>query len=401
MNISFWLNNKRHKNIYCRLSKQHQRKEISTGLHIDPKQWGGTYNLAKGNSPEARLINQRLQLIKFKLDNIIFDLEKKGNHAITPLLVKNVYEGKDATTSSQATPLKDTLQKAFSIISESITSNSIISYQQAITDFKKFLALQSLSDINTHAIDTSLTEAYLASLRDRNNKFITIKTKFARLATLFDMVLEDFNCLKPDTNPFKKLKIKKTPAEANTIENQDKWIDKDVQTLIEQTVLDSKLDYFRNMFLFQLNTGLAWVDMMNFDPNLHITLDIDKCKWIRLRRTKTIKTNRYSEIPLSKETKKLISYFKEKQTSDSLINEITYLKYYSKLHDISTKLDIKPITSHMARHTFGVRMLESGLPMESVSHMMGHASITMTESIYAKVTKRKLKLDLEKAMING
>ncbi|MCK5278210.1 MAG: tyrosine-type recombinase/integrase [Cyclobacteriaceae bacterium] len=401
MNISFWINNKRHKNIYCRLSKQHQRKEISTGLHINPKQWGGSYLLAKGTSPEARLINQRLQLIKFKLENIIFELEKKGDHTITPLLVKNIYEGKDATTCTQATPLQNTLHEAFSIISETITPNSIISYQSAVIDFKAFLALQNLSGINTHAIDTSITEGYLVSLRDRNNKFATIKIKFTRLATLFDVILNDFQCLKPDSNPFKKLKIKKTPSEAKTTENKDKWIDKDVQTLIENAKLDNILDYYRNMFLFQLNTGLAWVDMMNFDPDLHIIVDIDKFKWIRLRRIKTIKTNRYSEIPLSEETKRLIKYFKGHQTNGSLINEFSYVHYLYKLKKIAKTIEIPPLTSHMARHTFGVRMLESGLSMESVSHMMGHASITMTESIYAKVTKRKLKLDLEKARITG
>ncbi|MCK5699929.1 MAG: tyrosine-type recombinase/integrase, partial [Cyclobacteriaceae bacterium] len=371
-----------------------------TGLHVDPKQWGGTYILAKGNSPEARLINQRLQLIKFKLENIIFDLEKEDNHVITPLLVKNIYEGKGVNYGSQPSLFQINIEKACTIISKNITPNSIKSYQGAIVDFKAFLAIQGLADINTHAIDKSLAELYLNSLRSKNNKFSTIKAKFTRLATLFDMILNDFQCLKPSSNPFKKLKIKKTSSEANTCENENKWIDEHTQSLIESAELN-KLDYYRNMFLFQLNTGLAWVDMMNFDPDIHIIIDIDKAKWIRLRRIKTIKTNRYSEIPLSQETERLIKYFRTHQKSDSLINEFSYIHYLYKLKKLSKTLEIAPLTSHMARHTFGVRMLESGLSMESVSHMMGHASITMTESIYAKVTKRKLKLDLEKANISG
>lgn len=337
MNISFWLNNKRYNNIYCRLTKQHQRKEISTGLHIDHKQWGGTYSLAKGNSPETRLINQRLQLIKFKLENIIFDLEKNGDHAITPLIVKNIYKGKGVNFGSQASSLKSNLDKAFSIASKNITPNSIKSYHNAISDFNAFLDAQNLSDIElTHAIDTSLTEAYLASLRDKNNKFVTIlRIKFTRLATLFEMILNDFHCLKPESNPFKKLKIKKTSSEANTSENQDKWIDADIQALIEKSLLSEKLDYCRNMFLFQLNTGLAWIDMANFDPNVHIIMDIDKSKWIRLRRIKTIKTDRYSGIPLSQETERLIKYFKDHQIADSLINKLAYHQYVYQLQKIA------------------------------------------------------------------
>lgn len=396
MNITFWINTKRHKNIYCRLTKNYLRKEISTGLHIDPKQWGGTYMLAKGNSPQTRLINQRLQLIKLKIENIIFELEKKEDFTITPLVVKNMYEG---VAGGQSLAFTQALQQALTIISQDITKSTHNGYDQTINSFTKFLTVNYLNDINTHAVDIPLVKRYIKYLRDLNNKFSTIKYKQSKLISLFNIIQRDIDCLKPTSNPF-TTEIKKTTAEAQaTTENKNKWIDISIQSILEKaSSLSLKHDYARKMFLFQIHTGLSFVDILKFDPSLHVIIDIDKQKWIRLRRTKTIKFDTYSEIPFISEINTLVDYFKPFQIGSTLINNIPYVTYRQRLRAISSKLNITPvITSHMGRHTFGVRMLEASVSMESVSHMMGHASITMTESIYAKVTKRKLKIDLKEA----
>ncbi|MNV87686.1 Tyrosine recombinase XerD [compost metagenome] len=54
----------------------------------------------------------------------------------------------------------------------------------------------------------------------------------------------------------------------------------------------------------------------------------------------------------------------------------------------------KTVTFHLARHTFATTVtLENGVPMESVSHMLGHASIRTTQ-IYSKVKKKKVLDDM-------
>ena len=52
-----------------------------------------------------------------------------------------------------------------------------------------------------------------------------------------------------------------------------------------------------------------------------------------------------------------------------------------------------PITFHLARHTFGTLALTKGMPIESVSRVLGHTNIVTTQ-IYAKITTQKLDNDL-------
>ena len=53
----------------------------------------------------------------------------------------------------------------------------------------------------------------------------------------------------------------------------------------------------------------------------------------------------------------------------------------------------EPITFHCARHTFGTLALSKGMPIESVSRVLGHTNIVTTQ-IYAKITTQKLDNDL-------
>lgn len=56
-----------------------------------------------------------------------------------------------------------------------------------------------------------------------------------------------------------------------------------------------------------------------------------------------------------------------------------------------------PIFFHQSRHTFGTLMVSAGVPMESISKMMGHTNIRTTQG-YAKVTDDKISEDMDRLM---
>ena len=57
------------------------------------------------------------------------------------------------------------------------------------------------------------------------------------------------------------------------------------------------------------------------------------------------------------------------------------------LHDIEARIKLhKPITMHVARHSFATLLLANDVPMENVSRMLGHTNIKTTQ-IYSHILK--------------
>lgn len=72
------------------------------------------------------------------------------------------------------------------------------------------------------------------------------------------------------------------------------------------------------------------------------------------------------------------------------------LKRISQLIDC---LKEKKVTFHLARHTFATLFLSEGVPLESLSKMLGHKNISTTQ-IYAKILNEKVGKDMEKVAEN-
>jgi len=53
----------------------------------------------------------------------------------------------------------------------------------------------------------------------------------------------------------------------------------------------------------------------------------------------------------------------------------------------------KNLTYHVARHTFATMSISKGVPIETVSKMLGHSKIQTTQ-IYARITNKKLEADM-------
>jgi integrase len=127
----------------------------------------------------------------------------------------------------------------------------------------------------------------------------------------------------------------------------------------------------------------------------NIALGVDGGQWILSRRKKTETPFR---IPLLPVPLQILERYKDHPVcsvndrvlpvwSNQKLNE--YLKEIVDLCNISKKL-----TYHMARHTFATTVtLNNGVPMESVSKMLGHKNIKITQ-VYAKVLDRKISEDM-------
>ena len=128
----------------------------------------------------------------------------------------------------------------------------------------------------------------------------------------------------------------------------------------------------------------------------HISFGIDGEKWIFTHRQKTESA---SKIPILPVTQMIIDKYENHPqclNEDKLLPILSNQKMNAYLKEIAGVCEIeKELTFHIARHTFATTVtLTNGVPIESVSKMLGHKSIKTTQH-YAKILDKKVSEDME------
>ncbi|MGV8096749.1 MAG: site-specific integrase [Mangrovibacterium sp.] len=184
--------------------------------------------------------------------------------------------------------------------------------------------------------------------------------------------------------PFEVQKVHRdclTEEELNAIENKE--------------IAIGRLKYVRDLFVFSCYTGIAYCDVMRLTPS-NLQPGIDGGLWIF---TKREKTDNPVPVPLLSKAEVIINRYRQHPKAVSrgtlfpLIsnqNLNAYLKEVANICGIT-----KNLTFHLARHTFATTVtLNNGVPIESVSKMLGHSKLSTTQ-IYAKVMEVKLSHDID------
>jgi site-specific recombinase XerD len=164
---------------------------------------------------------------------------------------------------------------------------------------------------------------------------------------------------------------------------------------IEEKYFDlDRLAMVRDIFIFSCYTGLSYVDMANLKHE-NIVRGIDGENWIQTSRQKTaVPVN----TPILPKAQEIIDRYrndiraKEKGIVFPLISN---QKVNSYLKEIADMCNIrKNLTFHVARHTFATTItLSNGVPIETVSKMLGHNKLATTQ-IYARVLEKKISEDM-------
>lgn len=152
-----------------------------------------------------------------------------------------------------------------------------------------------------------------------------------------------------------------------------------------------RLDQVRDVFVFACYTGLAYADIATLRAD-NIQKMFDGKLWIVTHRQKT-KTN--VNVPLLPTAEKILRKYEGQFLNGELLPILSNQKTNAYLKEIADICEIeKNLTFHLARHTFATTMtLGKGVPIESVSKMLGHTNIQTTQ-IYARITNEKISKDM-------
>lgn len=167
----------------------------------------------------------------------------------------------------------------------------------------------------------------------------------------------------------------------------------EITKLINGQFTKKKYELVRDLFVFCCFTGLSWTDMRNLTKS-NIQTSFDGHVWIKTSRQKT---GVESDIRLLEVAKHIIDKYEGLAKDDRLLPVPAYSVCKYDIKQVAKQCGIeKNVSWHVARHSFATSVcLSNGVPIETLSKMMGHTSIRSTQ-IYAKTTAQKLSDDMEK-----
>lgn len=153
-----------------------------------------------------------------------------------------------------------------------------------------------------------------------------------------------------------------------------------------------RLELVKDIFLFSCYTGFAYIDVATLTGE-HLHKEFDNHNWLCKPRQKTGVDERVPIFPKAQIILDKYAYLRISK-KDNLLPVITNQKLNAYLKEIAIICDIKiKLTFHVARHTFASTVtLERGIPIDSVSKMLGHRSIKTTQ-VYAKISDKKISDD--------
>ncbi len=232
----------------------------------------------------------------------------------------------------------------------------------AIIRFGRLSSFSQLTPENVKAFDDFLHKESARTLTTINNYHKTVR-KYTNLAFLLGYIASD-----PYKHPLCKFS-RGTSKERRPLTEDE---------LIQIRYLDDlpdKLEKARDLFIFCAYTGLSYSDSQIFNFST-MTEKQDNLYYIDGKRIKTGNTFFTPILPPAMEILKKYGYE---------VPKLSNQKANDYLHDIEARIKLnKPLTVHVARHSFATLLMANDVPMENIAKMLGHANIRTTQ-IYAHI----------------
>lgn len=372
--------------IYVRITINGKRAEFSTGRECNPERWNSSAGRSMGSKADAKALNSYLDTIQAKLYDSHRQLLESGT-LITAEILKNKYSGKSEKPISLVKIFQDHNNKVAALVGNEFAKGTLDRYKTSLKHTVDFLKWKyKVSDIDIRSINYAFIteyEFYLRSVRNcANNSAVKYIKNFGKIIRI---------CIANEwleKNPFANYtsKVKEVEKEFLT--------ERELYSIATKQFFTERLSLVRDLFLFCCFTGLAYIDAKRFDQS-NLVMGIDGERWIHIHRKKT-KT--LSKIPLLPEAQIILTKYKNHPqciSKGKLLPILSNQKMNAYLKEIADLCEItKNLTFHTARHTFATFALSNNVPIESVSKMLGHTNISITQH-YAKIIDKKLSDDMK------
>lgn len=372
--------------IKCRITFHQDRKEFSTGLFVNPKQWDSRLQKAKPPNQENSFINTQLGLIKNEINQAFLFLQvNEENFDVGDIYLQ--YKGDVSIRTKTILELfkehNDRLEK---LVGKEYSIATLWKFKQARDLVKGFIKYSFTKlDYQFKDLDLKFVQDYEFYLKtEKSLALATVNKMIQRFRKVVKIAISQGII---DRDPFVGYKVKRVKKEIVYLTTEE------LKKLEMYQFKAERLQTVADMFIFCCYTGLAYNEMTNLEKS-HIVKGFDGNEWINMKRLKTQQT---LSIPLLTKSKFIIEKYNnahEVKVLPSFSNQ----KFNAYLKEIADIVGIeKRLTHHLARRTFATTvLLFNDVPMEIVSELLGHSKITITQEHYAKVVNKKVSEQMNK-----
>ena len=354
----------------------------TTKIFVKKSLWSNATSRLRGRTTEALSVNAALDAISTTLYGIYRKYE--NDESLSLDLIRTVYFGKNREFTSFLPVFDKFLEDIKQRVGKTIGADSLQKYSVLRRHFAEFLMYKySRKDIGLNEFTPAVVQdfhLYMSTVAGCAYNTSVKKVKTLKTITIYaqkrGFLLHD---------PFVNHHFHMEPVDRGFL------TDEEILRVANKNLGIQRLELVRDIFIFSCFTGLAYIDVSNLTPDHIVTMD-DK-QWIMTKRQKTsVETN----VLLLDIPRAIIAKYSHKTYRDGkLFPVLTNQKTNSYLKEIADLCGIKKkLTFHLARHTFATMSLSKGVPIESVSKMLGHTNIRTTQ-IYARITNKKIEHDME------
>lgn len=357
--------------------------------YIHPDDWDPIRGMAVGKSAEVCSLNVYIDAIRAKAYNKYTE-QLSLHDDVTPAMLRDAILG---INTAKPKFLIEEWEKFCADLKMMIGKGTSYPNYQKYNTCKNFmqdflLKEYHTKDVTLKSIDRHLItqfELYLRTVRSCN-----FNTTVKYLQNFKKIVMIGFRNSWIKVNPFADIKLSCEEVDRPYLSENE------LKALMERQFAVQRLEQVRDMFVFSCFTGLAYIDVHKLTKG-EMEQTPDGRYWIKTRRQKT---NVKAHIPLLPTAMSIIykySDFENLKINDKIIPIISNQKMNAYLKEVADLCGIeKNLSFHVARHTFATTVtMMNGVPIETVSRMLGHKNIRSTQH-YARIVDTKIGEDMFK-----
>ncbi len=373
--------------LYLRISIENKRLELSTKRTWNPERWSHDAGRATGTKEDARTLNAFLDTLQAR----VYEVHRQLVHEGEPLTLQAFNErlgGGRERHRSLVDIFKEHNRQVEQLLHSDYSPGTLERYKTALTHVQSFMKWKfNVDDIDIRKLSYQFVTDYEFWLKAEQKCSHNTAVKYiGNLKKIINI------CIKNgwlDKDPFFGWKMNKREVVREYLS------DDEIEKVYHHDFSTSRLTLVRDIFIFSCYTGLAYADIEKLKRS-EIIIGIDGEKWISIQRQKTETPSR---IPLLEIPLEILDKYKDDircSNKDQLLPIFSNQKMNEYLKEIAQICGIeKEFTFHCARHTFATTVtLSNGVPIESVSKMLGHRNIKTTQH-YAKILDNKVSYDMK------